>query len=252
MTKQTIMETYVDECLDEVEIRGIFIQEGVTDTPLNNILRDLNKNLKNADKQVSFLKDRLSGLKAWVNKYSYKVDDIRSSLDNTSLSLSQKKAGQSYLTKNIKALGKSEEDVSLQNRRIKYANDQVRRIQNAIKTAKENPGVLGNVPYIYQIIGATAIIAAIGYTSYRLYKRFMSKAAKTCQGKKGKMKTICMNQYQIKGLEVSKKPLTDGIRGCSKAKEVQACKVKFNKKINAINKKISKKQNQIKKLMSKK
>jgi prefoldin subunit 5 len=210
MSKQLVMESYVDECLDEVEIRGLFIQEGIMDSPLGSILDNL---------------------------YN-KIDIINSRII--------KLDGELTLLDNKKSNFKGQLDKLKGERRNEFVNKQ--KILDLIQKVK-NDSPLGTVPYLYQIIGATMIVAAIAYTSYKLYKRFMSKAAKACQGKKGKVKTICMNQYQIKGLEVSKKPLTDGIRGCSKSKEVQSCKAKFNKKINAIDKRIKKKQNKIKKLM---
>jgi len=60
-----------------------------------------------------------------------------------------------------------------------------------------------------------------------------------------------MNQYQIKGLEASKKPLMNGMTKCSNSKNPSKCKTKFKDKINIIDSKIRKNQNKIKKLIGK-
>lgn len=199
MSKILVMENYVDECLDEVEIRDLFIQEmSPRKTIINNLINDLH-----------YWREKLSDMSAdsYTNIKYYTSDKIK-------------------------------------------FKEIINKINISIKAAKaENASVLSNIPYIYQHIGIGVIVAAVAYGSYRLYKRFMTTSAKACQGKKGKMKTICMNQYQIKGLEASKKPLEHGIKGCSNAKDIQKCKSMFNKKINAINSRIIKKQNKIKKLM---
>ena len=195
MSKQLVMENYVDECLDEVEIRGLFIQEGAAMSPRDNIIKSLT--------------DQLWGFQ----------DDLRDA------------------------------DSGYEKVRIKKIIDS---IQTSIKRAKiEKGGLFHDTPEIYQLVGITLIVAAVAYGSYKLYKRFIAKAARVCQDKKGKVKSICMNQYQIKGLEASKKPLMNGMTKCSNSKNTPKCKAKFKDKIDIINSKIKKKQNKIKKLMSK-
>jgi len=210
MSKILVMENYVDECLDEVEIRGLYITEGVMDTPTMSIIKKL-ENLVRRDKG--------------------KISDLQTKIMNS---------------KDANLKTKAFADMQ----KVKGSMAWNIRVIENIKS-DPNRGILADIPYLYQIIGATLIVAALAYTAYKLYKRFMSKAAKSCQDKSGKMKTICMNQYQIKGLELTKKPFMTGLKGCSKSKDVQICKAKFNKKINQINKKIEKKKNKIKKLMSK-
>jgi len=244
MSKQLIMESYVDECLDEVEIRDLFITEGIMSSRLQNIIEPLQKS-------IDYMLDDVSSLNSKIERNEDRLHYLKKRL----LQLKDVEYPSSYykgkildVERDIKRTSNSLFNSNSSLRDLK-ANIQWKKI--AIQKTRENPGLLGNIPILYTIIGATAIIAAIGYASYKLYKRFMSKAAKACQDKKGKTKTICMNQYQLKGLEASKKPFTDGIKNCSKAKDTQICKAKFNKKINAINKRITKKQNKIKKLMSK-
>jgi len=195
MLKQTIMESYVDECLDEVEIREVFITEGFLD------------------------KLPLHFVKALKDKASQKIIEYPDTHADKQL-----------------------------NQEIKYAKETL----NKIKTELGMNDVISSSSSLYSIVGTIAVISLIAYGSYKLYKRFMSKAAKACKDKKGKDKTICMNQYQIKALEASKKPLMDGAKGCSKAKDVQGCRNKFKQKINKVTSKINKKQKQIKILIIKK
>jgi hypothetical protein len=215
MTKQLIMENYVDECLDEVEIRELYVVN-----EFDNPFAKFNKMI--LDKIDDVALNRMSKMLG-IDRYPPATE------------------------RNIKRLAVYK---PLTDKQIQIKRKELQRAKEILaQSIKNNNNV--NIHYLYPILGTIAVVSIIAYGSYKLYKRFMSKAAKACQDKKGKVKTICMNQYQIKGLEASKKPLADGVRSCSKAKDVQSCKVKFNKKINTIDKKITKKQNQIKKLMSK-
>jgi len=266
MNKQLVMENYVDECLDEVEIRGLYITEGVMDTPLKNIIQPLLDKVYMIDRKIGDLKsskksaeDFLPHYKKWGREalasksHDMKIHSKTYYKEKSKLNMDIWVKSQKF---HNKVIDRKIENIKNQNEIIKNTTDKIKSLEykkndlkSLIDQAKNNPGLLGNIPILYTIIGATAIVAAVAYASYKLYKRFMSKAAKACQDKKGKVKTICMNQYQLKGLEASKKPFLQGMKNCSKAKEVQSCKAKFNKKINAIDKKITKKQNQIKKLM---
>ena len=261
MSKQLVMESYVDECLDEVEIRDLFITEGVMDSPNADILRQISDKLsrvpalmKRTQNELISAQKELAKKREVAEKIRSTMSDMKNSREGGQFALHNRDA---WITKYDGLKGKLRDiDETKTVNKIKNKKSYIEYLKNAEKRIMKlktdlNKDFLGNVPYLYQIIGATMIVAAIGYASYKLYKRFMSKAAKACQDKKGKVKTICMNQYQLKALEASKKPFTDGMKNCSKAKEVQACKAKFNKKINAINKRITKKQNQIKKLASK-
>jgi len=125
MSKILVMENYVDECLDEVEIRELYITEGAM-SPRDHIIKNLIKRVWDREDQLS------------------NVDPA-----------------DAYEKIRIK----------------KIIND----LQISIKRAKiEKGGLFHDTPEIYQLVGITLIVAAIAYGSYKLYKRFMVKAARAC------------------------------------------------------------------------
>lgn len=230
--QQLLIETYVDAYLDEVEIREIFIQEGIMSTPVGDIVKALTQRLKHGQQKVLNSKAKIAMAKeGWKKSKEWK----------TRLGDPHKGLGpREWHRKLLKAQGDYEWNVR-----------QVKEIKRDIVMAKRFPGLLGNVPHLYTIIGVTLIIATISYSAYKIYKQFFTKAARTCKDKRGKVKTACMLQYQIKGLQASKKPFSNGLKGCSKAKDIPICKAKFNNKLNKIDTRIKKKRDKIKKLAGK-
>ena len=69
MSKQLVMESYVDECLDEVEIRGLYITEGIKDTPLWNVIRPLYHKLNPKEQKLENLKGRIEHIKQQLIPY---------------------------------------------------------------------------------------------------------------------------------------------------------------------------------------
>jgi len=82
---------------------------------------------------------------------------------------------------------------------------------------------------------ATAAVAALIITvSYRFYKRFLSKAARACKGKKFAEKTSCMNKYRRGAMKGQMLQLQNGVKICSKTKNPAKCKNKIVKKIKGL------------------
>lgn len=104
---------------------------------------------------------------------------------------------------------------------------------------------------LFQGLSMVFVISLLSYGAYVIYKRFLSKHARMCKDKKGKVKSTCMIQLQVKALQASKGSLVKGRLGCRKAKNSQSCKAKMNKKINKMDKRIKKKRDKIKKLAGK-
>lgn len=90
-----------------------------------------------------------------------------------------------------------------------------------------------------EISGVLLAVLAI-YVSTKIYKRFYSKAAKSCSTYKGSKKTICMKKFQISGYKAQLTDLKRAATKCGLTKNPEKCVKTINKKIDKINKKISK------------
>lgn len=89
-------------------------------------------------------------------------------------------------------------------------------------------------------VGGAALGALALYASVKLYKRFMSKAAKSCGGQSGKAKTLCMKKYQHGAIAAQVKDLGAAMNACAKSKNPEKCKVPIQKKISNLQVKMQK------------
>ena len=80
----------------------------------------------------------------------------------------------------------------------------------------------------------------IFYFIKKLYKRFLTKAARACKGKSGTEKTLCMKEYRIKALEMQIKELQKAKKYCAKSKNPVKCKHLLDSKIYKLRMKIQK------------
>ncbi len=94
-------------------------------------------------------------------------------------------------------------------------------------------------------VGGAALAALALYASVKVYKRFMSKAAKSCTGQSGKAKTICMKKYQHGAVGAQIKDLASAMSACAKSKSPEKCKVPIQKKISNLQVKMQKMKAQI-------
>ena len=90
-------------------------------------------------------------------------------------------------------------------------------------------------------IAATALAALIILVSYKVYKLYLSKAARACsnQGTK-ELKKKCIKKYKIEALKAQIKDLTSAKTGCKETKNPQKCAAKVDQKINSIKLKLQK------------
>jgi len=86
--------------------------------------------------------------------------------------------------------------------------------------------------------GAVIVAAAIAAASYALYKRFLSKAARSCNSKSGAEKTLCMQQYKKKATQARIKNMQSQISKCNKTKDPAKCKAKTMQTIKQLQSKI--------------
>jgi hypothetical protein len=95
--------------------------------------------------------------------------------------------------------------------------------------------ILGNALAGY---GVGAIVALMGYASYKLYKNFLSKAAQACSEKSGAEKKLCMKDYEIRGLTAQMTDLRKGFTACLKTKNPDKCREALQKKIDKVKEKL--------------
>jgi len=88
--------------------------------------------------------------------------------------------------------------------------------------------------------GAAVIVALAAYGAYKTYQRFFSQAAKSCSGKGGKEKTMCIIQFQQKAMQAQYADLNKGMAGCAKSKDPAKCKAGIQQKGMKIKNKIAK------------
>ena len=87
---------------------------------------------------------------------------------------------------------------------------------------------------LQQVAGAAAVAAAAIYAGYKIYKRFFSQAAKSCSGKSGAEKTVCMNNYKKQAIQKQITAIQSAAAKCSKSKDPAKCKAAINKKIASL------------------
>ncbi len=94
-------------------------------------------------------------------------------------------------------------------------------------------------------VGGAALAALALYASVKLYKRFMSKAAKSCAGQSGSAKTMCMKKHQHSAIAAQIKDLGSAMNACAKSKSPEKCKIPIQKKISNLQVKMQKMKAQI-------
>jgi len=92
---------------------------------------------------------------------------------------------------------------------------------------------------LFSLTGITLATLFI-YGAYKVYQGYFSKAAKSCKGKSGGEKMLCMEKFKKDALDKQKIELRKGLNVCNKSKNPQECKKVLNNKIKKIEGKISK------------
>lgn len=102
--------------------------------------------------------------------------------------------------------------------------------------------------YILAGVAVAAAIALIYYSSNQLYKRYLSKHARSCSKLKGKSKAVCILNSQLRALSLQKRSLQKLTPGCSKSEDPRKCKGKLSHKILKLTRRISKSSMRLKEL----
>lgn len=149
------------------------------------------------------------------------------------------KRGMEYLLydkeRELEKLQRYNDDGSLNKAWLELSN----RIEN-IKRSSEHATDLvnrttGEIAGV--VIGTTILVAALSYGGYWTYKNYLSKAARSCSGKKGSDKEICMKEFKMKAIKAQIADLKKGSAACIKAKDKDECKKQLAIKIAKLQKK---------------
>ena len=93
-------------------------------------------------------------------------------------------------------------------------------------------------------ISATSLLMA----AYRMYKDYLSKAARSCDTMEGRDKTLCMTKYKMEGTRAQMEKLRKSLSKCQEAKYPQKCQERLQEKISKLRdkyKKLEKKFNMV-------
>jgi hypothetical protein len=80
-------------------------------------------------------------------------------------------------------------------------------------------------------VAASALLALSATIGYKMYKRFLSQAARQCRGRKGVQKTNCMNKAKRDANKAKLIGIQKGLPLCSKTKNPGKCQAKLQRKI---------------------
>lgn len=89
-------------------------------------------------------------------------------------------------------------------------------------------------------MGAIALVSIASAVSYKIYKQYLTKAAKACKDKKGLAKEECMTKFKREGLKKQLNILQKGLVDCKNTKDPKLCQEKMKKKIDGIKNKLKK------------
>lgn len=96
-------------------------------------------------------------------------------------------------------------------------------------------------------ISATSLLMS----AYKLYKEYLTKAARECETMEGRDKTLCMTKYKMEATRAQMEKLRKGLSKCEEAKYPQKCRQKLQQKIEKLQgkyKELQKKFNMVYKL----
>ena len=80
--------------------------------------------------------------------------------------------------------------------------------------------------------------AGILYGGYKIYQRFLSKAARACSNKSGEEKTACIAQYRNNAIKAQIMELKKGLSVCAKTNNPAKCKATIEDKIKKLQNKL--------------
>jgi len=80
-------------------------------------------------------------------------------------------------------------------------------------------------------LAAAAAVAAAVVAGAKIYKRYLSKAAKACKDKGGTARTACIQKFKMDAQKAKIGAMQKGIAACSKTKDPSKCKASLQTKV---------------------
>jgi hypothetical protein len=105
-------------------------------------------------------------------------------------------------------------------------------ISNVINFFKTNKGV--------HYAGAAVVVALATFASYRIYRNYLTKAAKACKNFTGPEKNNCMLKFKIEAAKQQLDSLKMALSACDSSQDPEKCKKTIELKIKKLGDKISK------------
>lgn len=112
------------------------------------------------------------------------------------------------------------------------------KAKTGAKSAKQAVSTFAKSP-AGKAVGGAALAALALYGAHKLYKNFMSKAARACSGT-GKAKAQCMDQYKARALGAEIKDLNAAKAACKATKDPGKCASAIQGKISRLQSKQAK------------
>ena len=172
-------------------------------------------------KAVLVKKYGLSGNEDWLEDSAQEIIDLRDSMKKLEKAVDSLPSPEQAFQAIKKVLDDSE---------VSKGSEEV------IKTITNNADASGASFTIFPLI-MTAVISGF---LYKIYKRFLTQAARACRGKSGDVKTLCMIQYKKKAYIEQIKQLKKIKQYCKHSKNKHKCEKKVNSKIIKVGKKMQK------------
>ena len=88
-----------------------------------------------------------------------------------------------------------------------------------------------------KMLGTAAVTAAAIFAGNKIYKNYLSKAARACKGQ-GAEKAACMQNYRNQGIKAKIAAVNSGAAKCANTKNPEKCKAAIAKKVSALQSKL--------------
>lgn len=82
-----------------------------------------------------------------------------------------------------------------------------------------------------KVLAVTALAALATIIAMKTYKRFLTQAARSCKGKSGAEKTICMKKFEKQGIQKKIDVFKKAMSKCGNTKDPRKCQLKLKNKI---------------------
>jgi len=205
--------------LCEQQLKGT---EGGYDAIINNLVDKMRKN-KDNPAVVKALQNRLRSIKTKKNILTRRIGAGKQTVTGVG---TQSPAGVTAAVQKAKGGGAVGTAGAMQTVKGKAKEVVAKGKEIAAKGTKFAKTPAG------MAIGGAAAAALVIYAGYKIYKNYLSKAAKSCKGAPDK--SACMKQFKNKAVQAQISQLRSGAGKCAKSKDPAKCKAAIQAKISSL------------------